>query len=109
MIAAAKTRIIEAANVIPSNWKGNSGTGEGETVGVCVAVGLGVGVGVGLGVCVVVEVCVDVEVEVEVCVGAGVEAGLTVIETVLDAGDVTGVEALSVTVQVTECEVPAAV
>ena len=41
--------------------------------------------------------------------GVGVGAGLTVIVTALEAGEVTGVEALSVTVQVTECEVPAAV
>jgi hypothetical protein len=41
-------------------------------------------------------------------VGA-IKAEFTVTETVLDAGDVTGVEALSVTLQVIEWEVPAAV
>jgi len=69
------------------------GTGVGFTVGTGVgfAVGTGVGTAVGTGV------------------GVGVGAGFTVTETALDAGEVTGVEALSVTVQVTECEVPAAV
>ena len=35
MITADKTAIIEATNVIPSNWAGNSGTvgdGEGEVL-----------------------------------------------------------------------------
>jgi hypothetical protein len=66
------------------------GTGVGFAVGTGVGFGDAVGTGVGVGV--------D-EVEVEV----------TVTETALEAGDVTGVEALSVTLQVTVCEVPAAV
>lgn len=64
-----------------------------------VAVGEGVGVGVG----------VSVGAAVGTGVGVGVEAGFTVTETALEAGDVTGVEALSVTLQVTECEPAAAV
>ena len=41
--------------------------------------------------------------EVGVTVGA-IKAEFTVTETALEAGDVTGVEALSVTLQVTECK-----
>ena len=88
---------------------GNSGT---------VGDGAAVGVGVGVGVEVIVwgfVVCIGVGVDVEMGVGVGVEegvgvaAGLTVTETALETGEVTGVEALSVTVQVTECEDPVAV
>ena len=52
-----------------------------------------------------VGVCAGVE--VGACVGVGV--GFTVIITALEAGDVTGGEALSVTLQVTEAELPNAV
>ena len=72
---------------------GNDGVGVDDGVGV-----LGSGVAVGVDV----EVGEGVAVEVEV-------GEFTVIVTALEAGDVTGVEALSVTVQVMECECPAAV
>jgi hypothetical protein len=41
--------------------------------------------------------------------GIGVGVGFTVTETAIEAGETTGIEALSVTVQVTQCEAPAAV
>ena len=80
----------------------------GEGVVETGTVEVGVAVGIGVGVDIAGE---GVDVEPDGCVGAGVDvgAGLTVIETALDVGDVTGVEALSVTLQVTECEVSAAV
>jgi hypothetical protein len=37
-------------------------------------------------------------------VGVGIDVEFTVTETALEAGEVTGVEALSVTLQVIECE-----
>jgi len=63
--------------------------------------GLGVAVGVGEDVGAVVGAAVGW--------GVGVGTGFTVIVTELEAGEVTGVEALSVILQVTACEVPAAV
>ena len=88
--------------MIPINWAGNSGVvGDGE------AVFVGVGVAVGIGV--VVEVGDGVGEGVSAGVGVGVEVGSTVTETALDVGEVTGVEALSVAVQVTECVPTAAV
>ena len=94
MITADKTMIIETTNVIISTWLGNSGiVGDGEAVGVGAGVGVGVGVGVGAGV----------------GVGVGVAVGFVVTETALEAEEVTGLEALSVTLQVTECEPAAAV
>jgi hypothetical protein len=63
----------------------------------------------GLGVAVGVGEDVGADVGAAVGAGVGVEAGFTVIVTELDAGEVNGVEALSVILQVTACEVPAAV
>ncbi len=67
-------------NAISTGASVGSGEGDevGEGVGVCVGVGLGVGVGVGVGV------------------------GLAVIVTAFEGGEVTGIEALSVILQVTE-------
>jgi hypothetical protein len=59
MIALAKHMITVAANVISSNWAGNSGTvgarvavgvGVGAVAGIAVGVDVGVGNGVGVGV-----------------------------------------------------------
>ena len=75
-------------------------------VAVTSSVGVGVGVVLGLGVAVGVEPEVgegeEVGVEVEV-----VDVEFTVIETALEANEI-GIEALSVTSQVIECEDPAA-
>ena len=110
MITADKTMIIETTNVIPINRAGNSGTvGVGDAVGTVVGFAVGTGVGVAVGTAVGAAVGTAVGAAVGTGVGVGVGAGFTVTETVLDAGEVTGVEALSVTVQVTVCEVPAAV
>jgi hypothetical protein len=76
---------VVADTVVAEGIRVGDGFGDGVGAGVGAAVGTGVGVGVGVG------------------------AGFTVTETALEAGEVTGVVALSVTVQVTECEVPAAV
>jgi hypothetical protein len=104
VITTDKTIINEITNVIPSNRAENSGTvGDGEAVVVVIGVAVGLVVGVG------VDVGVELGVSVGAGVGVGVDVGFTVIVTALEAGDVTGVEALSVTVQVTECEPAVAV
>jgi len=60
------------------------GVGDAVTIGAAVGAGGEVGAVVGGGL------------------GVGVAAGFTVIETTLEAGEITGVEALSVILQVTE-------
>jgi hypothetical protein len=77
--------------------------------GVSVGVGFGDAVGVGFGDAVGVGFGDAVGTGVGVGVGDEVDVDVTVTETALEAGEVTGVEALSVTLQVTVCEVPAAV
>lgn len=80
-----------------------SGVGDavGTGVGTVLVIGVGEGVGVGFGTA--------VGVGVGEAVGVGVGPGFTVTETALEAGEVTGTEALSVTLQITECPVPDAV
>jgi hypothetical protein len=94
-MVADKTAKIDTTNVINSNWIGNSGTAED---GDAVVVGVGVSIDIGVGF----------EVGVGVGEGVGVGAGFTATETVLDVGEVIEVEALSVTLHATKCEVPAA-
>jgi hypothetical protein len=89
-------------------------TNAAAAIGVSVGVGVGfaVGTGVGFGFAVGTGVGFAVGTGVGAGVGVGVdevEVDVTVIETVLEVGEITGVEALSVTLQVTVCEVPAAV
>lgn len=71
-----------------------------------VEVGVADGVAVGFGEGEVVDCTGD---DVGEGVGVGVDVGFAVIVTELEAGEVTGVEALSVTLQVTECEPATAV
>jgi hypothetical protein len=85
--------------------------GKGVGVGVGVDIGVEVGIGVTIGIVVGAGVGLGVGVggTVGLGVGVGVGVGFTVIVTALEAGDVTGEEASSVTLQVTECEPKAAV
>jgi len=89
-----------------------SAIGDEVTVGVGENIGVAVGMGDAVGRCVVavvgVRVGVTVLIEASVGVGVGVEVdvGFNVTDTALEMGEVTGVEALSVTVHVIECEVP---